>query len=353
MQNNTKSSAVAGILGVFLGAFGGHDWYLNNTKKAIIHVCLCVGGLLLLMVAIILMNISKSIPAINILFMCLMIMSYVIIVGNAVWGIIEGIVIIAQGDAGLKAKGYQVADLATTTMAPAAPVVANDGQASAGAANGQTATGAQTANDASAQAPMAGFSVAKDENAKIEPAHLDNIITAAPANGSVMSSAPVAQATPEVATPNNPTMVATPTNNGGVAPVVESTPATAAAAPVVESAPAANTSNEAAKPATNNANETVKPAAEQVASDATKTVVAEPTVSVSATSTTETPKEINETAIPDPSIAEAAAAGAAAAAEIKAASADANNAPATGSVATGDTAAPATSEPKPPVSPMA
>lgn len=109
MQSNAKSSAVAGVLGVFLGAFGGHDWYLGNTKKAITHVCLCVGGLIFLIVGVILTNLSRDIPVFNMLFVCLIIAAYVILVGNGIWGFIEGVIILMQGDAGLVAKGYQVA----------------------------------------------------------------------------------------------------------------------------------------------------------------------------------------------------------------------------------------------------
>ncbi len=109
MQSNAKSSAVAGVLGVFLGAFGGHDWYLGNTKKAITHVCLCVGGLIFLIVGVILTNLSRDIPVFNMLFICLIIAAYVILVGNGIWGFIEGVIILMQGDAGLAAKGYQVA----------------------------------------------------------------------------------------------------------------------------------------------------------------------------------------------------------------------------------------------------
>lgn len=109
MQSNAKSSAVAGVLGVFLGAFGGHDWYLGNTKKAITHVCLCVGGLIFLIVGVILTNLSRDIPVFNMLFVCLIIAAYVILVGNGIWGFIEGVIILMQGDAGLAAKGYQVA----------------------------------------------------------------------------------------------------------------------------------------------------------------------------------------------------------------------------------------------------
>lgn len=309
MQNNTKSSAVAGILGVFLGAFGGHDWYLNNTKKAIIHVCLCVGGLLLLMVAIILTKISESIPAINILFICLTIMSYVIIVGNAVWGIIEGIVIIAQGDAGLKAKGYQVADLATTTMAPTAPVAATGDAAapvaaSAGAAKTEAVanTAAATENAKTETATSAAGNFAVADNSKIEPAHLDNIITAAPANGSVMSSAPVAQATPEVATPANPTTV-TPVE------AVKPAEATVPAEPVVAKPAEAPVATEAATAAVPVENSAVTEAATPASVDTTPKVneAKEPVASESGATTTAPASPVSDAAgLKAPEAAEAA-----------------------------------------------
>lgn len=109
MQKNVKSSAVAGVLGVFLGSCGAHDWYLGNTKKAITHVSLLVGGLILLIIGVILTNLSRDIPVFNMLFFCLVIMSYVIIIGDVIWGFIEGVIILMQGDPGLAAKGYEVA----------------------------------------------------------------------------------------------------------------------------------------------------------------------------------------------------------------------------------------------------
>ncbi len=109
-KNGVKSSMVAGILGVFLGWVGGHDWYLGDSKKAIMHTSLSAGGLILLMIGVILDNLSKNIPVLNVLFICLIIMAYIIFIGNLVWGMIEGIMILVQGDAGLAAKGYKVAD---------------------------------------------------------------------------------------------------------------------------------------------------------------------------------------------------------------------------------------------------
>lgn len=270
-QNNTKSSVTAGILGVFLGAFGGHDWYLGNTKKAIAHVALCVGGLLLLMVGVILMSISDNIPLLRTLFVCLVVAAYVIIIGNGVWGFIEGVVIIAQGDAGLAAKGYKVAAQATTTMQTNTPVVAADD--------------AKLTSDNSATNV-----VQSDVNAE-EKSPLANILTATPASDSIMPNtvtmntqnsvvtevkapesnlAPVAApetklvepssttatpATPETSLESNPVApAAAPTGTEPSTPTISATPATQAA-PVAQVSPVADATPVAEpKPAESDAN---------------------------------------------------------------------------------------------------
>lgn len=235
-QNNTKSSVTAGILGVFLGAFGGHDWYLGNTKKAIAHVALCVGGLLLLMVGVILMSISDNIPLLRTLFVCLVVAAYVIIIGNGVWGFIEGVVIIAQGDAGLAAKGYKVAAQATTTMQTNTPVVAADDT--------------KLTSDNSATNV-----VQSDANAE-ERSPLANILTATPASDSIMPNTVTMNmqnpATAEMKTPeSNLAPVAAPEMNQ----VEPSSTTTTQAAPVAQVSPVADATPVAeSKPAENNAN---------------------------------------------------------------------------------------------------
>ncbi len=112
MNNNVKSATVAGLLGIFLGAVGAHDWYLGDKKKGIIHVCLAASGLVVSLIA------SALLPAI-LSFRTLLQMSAllailggiaaIIMAGNGIWGFIEGIIILAQGDAGLARKGYMVA----------------------------------------------------------------------------------------------------------------------------------------------------------------------------------------------------------------------------------------------------
>ena len=41
-----KSKLIAGLLGIFLGGLGIHDFYLGNTQKAIIHILLTTVGAL-------------------------------------------------------------------------------------------------------------------------------------------------------------------------------------------------------------------------------------------------------------------------------------------------------------------
>ena len=35
---------VAGLLGIFLGSFGAHNFYLGNTSKAIAQLAICLAG---------------------------------------------------------------------------------------------------------------------------------------------------------------------------------------------------------------------------------------------------------------------------------------------------------------------
>lgn len=104
-----KSSTVAGILGIFLGSFGAHDWYLGDNKKGILHVALFGGGFIITIIGALLAAITASIPLIGILFGLVAMLGYLVLLGNCIWGLIEGIIILSQGDAGLAAKGYPIA----------------------------------------------------------------------------------------------------------------------------------------------------------------------------------------------------------------------------------------------------
>jgi len=75
-----KSKLVAGLLGIFLGYLGIHNFYLGYTKKAIIQVsvyvgCMIVGSILLII-------------GIGIFF-------YMGAIGISIWALVEGIMILA------------------------------------------------------------------------------------------------------------------------------------------------------------------------------------------------------------------------------------------------------------------
>lgn len=98
-MQSTKSVEVAGVLGIILGSVGAHDWYLGNKKGAWMHVVLLILSVVLVIIGSIVlplvnsgdMEISEKLGTITM----------VILIGNAVWGVLEGILILVQGRAGL------------------------------------------------------------------------------------------------------------------------------------------------------------------------------------------------------------------------------------------------------------
>lgn len=118
-----KSATVAGLLGIFLGGIGAHNWYLGEKKKGIIHLVLIGAGLFLIILAgtilpavLPLMTVYRMLGFLSLLVS----LGGLVISGNSLWGFIEGIVILVQGDAGLARKGIAVAN-ATAPAAPVAP----------------------------------------------------------------------------------------------------------------------------------------------------------------------------------------------------------------------------------------
>lgn len=113
-MGSPKSAMIAGILGILLGAFGVHDWYLDNHKKARWHVILAIAGGALMGISIILrafMQSANKVTTINLLSnvaTTLYVIAMLAIVADVVWGIIEGILLLVQGNEGLAARGYNV-----------------------------------------------------------------------------------------------------------------------------------------------------------------------------------------------------------------------------------------------------
>lgn len=82
---DAKSKLVAGLLGIFLGQFGVHNFYLGYNQKAIIQlVCTIIGYLT----------------------SCLFIGGF-IVAGIAIWGLVEGIMILT-GHIAVDGKGKKL-----------------------------------------------------------------------------------------------------------------------------------------------------------------------------------------------------------------------------------------------------
>lgn len=113
MYQNTKSATTAGLLGIFLGVFGAHNWYLGEKSKGITHVCMMSGGVLVeIIAAAVLPNVLSFTMLIQMawLFTVLTAVAGLAMSASAIWGLVEGIIILSQGDAGLARKGYAVAE---------------------------------------------------------------------------------------------------------------------------------------------------------------------------------------------------------------------------------------------------
>ena len=88
-----KSKMAAGLLGIFLGAFGVHNFYLGYIGKAVTQLCLSAGSILL---TIITCGVAGVITPF-------------IILGASIWGLIEGIMILC-GSINTDAQGNLLGD---------------------------------------------------------------------------------------------------------------------------------------------------------------------------------------------------------------------------------------------------
>lgn len=125
-----KSATTAGLLGIFLGAFGAHEWYLGNKKKATIHLGVTGAGVLMNVLAVILpfAMAGDGLTALGMLtFVTPILLSLggLIMFGASVWGLVDGIRILAGGDQALAMKGYPVAG--PVMMPPMQPQMPNNG----------------------------------------------------------------------------------------------------------------------------------------------------------------------------------------------------------------------------------
>ena len=113
MNQNIKSAITAGILGIMLGAFGAHNWYLGEKGKGIAHICLMSGGIFIEIFASLIVPSIFGLAALAVLAI-LAPLATISMAISGIWGLIEGITILSQGDAGLARRGFAVANAATS-----------------------------------------------------------------------------------------------------------------------------------------------------------------------------------------------------------------------------------------------
>ena len=90
-----KSRLIGGLLGIFLGQFGVHNFYLGYTTKAIIQVSLTGGGIVLgTLLMLISIPLTLVFVGIFVMFFGMFVM-FGCLIGVRIWTLVEGIMIIA------------------------------------------------------------------------------------------------------------------------------------------------------------------------------------------------------------------------------------------------------------------
>ncbi len=165
---NPKSAITAGVLALLLGVFGAHDWYLNDRKKASKHVILAIVAASAFVLNLILRTAITSVSSLGIAnFMasfatvCRIIGWFALLI-NAVWAIIDAILLFLQGDEGLAEKGYHT--LQKNQASPAA----TPSEATTNSPAQPDFTTPATPTPA-AQSPIAGASSATSQPASAQP----------------------------------------------------------------------------------------------------------------------------------------------------------------------------------------
>ena len=85
-----KSKTTAGLLGIFLGIFGVHNFYLGFKKKAIIQLVISCVGIVISIIAWVIADIL-ALVVIGIFLIPVALLLNCIPIGVAIWGLVEGI----------------------------------------------------------------------------------------------------------------------------------------------------------------------------------------------------------------------------------------------------------------------
>jgi hypothetical protein len=93
-----KSKLAAGLLGIFLGSFGVHNFYLGYIAKAIIQVSVTCGSMVLFIILSVISFPLMFIYGLGLLTLFLgAIIMFAGVIGIRMWTLVEGIIIIAGG----------------------------------------------------------------------------------------------------------------------------------------------------------------------------------------------------------------------------------------------------------------
>lgn len=109
-----KSAEVAGILGIVLGGIGAMDFYLENYRKVVVHVGLLVLSLVLIVMDVLVLPLAcataDDFAGCAGLRVVLEAVATGLILGNFLWGVVEGILVLIRGDDGLAKKGHRISN---------------------------------------------------------------------------------------------------------------------------------------------------------------------------------------------------------------------------------------------------
>ena len=94
-SNGVKSKVAAGLLAIFLGGYGVHNFYLGYYKKAVVQLCLVIFAYIMYFVSIFSMAFSANhmTEAGAVGFVIALLALLVIIIGVGIWAFVEGILI--------------------------------------------------------------------------------------------------------------------------------------------------------------------------------------------------------------------------------------------------------------------
>ena len=103
-SSGQKSRMTAGLLGIFLGSFGVHNFYLGYTKKAVLQLCLNLGTWVLNLILLpILSFFTLGFGAV------LYSVSWLPWLAVWIWGLVEGVLLLT-GKPNADAKGVPLSD---------------------------------------------------------------------------------------------------------------------------------------------------------------------------------------------------------------------------------------------------